>query len=67
MLDRQLQETYGETFAALLGGESHSRQTMITLRKVEVPPLVVQKVVRSVRRIAKDASRETSSTNPSGH
>ncbi len=51
VLDRQLQETYGETFAALLGGESRSRQTIITLRKVEVPPLVVQKVVRSVRRV----------------
>jgi hypothetical protein len=51
VLDRQLQETYGESFAALLGGESHSRQTIITLRKVEVPPLVVQKVVRSVKRV----------------
>jgi type III restriction enzyme len=51
VLDRQLQETYGETFAALLGGESHSRQTFITLRKVEVPPLVVKRVVRNVKRI----------------
>jgi hypothetical protein len=50
VLDRQLQETYGESFAALLGGESHSRQTTITLRKIEVPPLVVQKVVKSVVR-----------------
>ena len=56
VLDRQLQETYGETFAALLGGESHSRQTMIALRKVEVPPLVVQKVVRSVRRVKRVAN-----------
>lgn len=58
VLDRQLQETYGETFAALLGGESHSRQTIITLRKIDLPPLVVQKVVRSVRRVEKDASRK---------
>jgi type III restriction enzyme len=49
VLDRQLQETYGETFAALLGGESHSRQTIITLRKIDLPPLMVQKVVRSVQ------------------
>ncbi|MBN2117969.1 MAG: DEAD/DEAH box helicase family protein [Anaerolineales bacterium] len=58
VLDRQLQETYGETFAALLGGESRSRSTIITLRKVDnVPPLVVQKVVRSLRRVeAKRAS-----------
>jgi type III restriction enzyme len=53
VLDRQLQETYGETFAALLGGESQSRQTIITLRKLDLPPLVVQKVVRHVRRVEK--------------
>jgi hypothetical protein len=56
VLDRQLQETYGETFAALLGGESHSRQTIITLRKVEVPPLVVKKVVRTVQRVERIAN-----------
>lgn len=50
VLDRQLQETYGENFAALLGGEAHSRQTIITLRKVDLPPIVVQKVVHTVRR-----------------
>jgi hypothetical protein len=49
VLDRQLQETYGETFAALLGGQSHSKQAIITLRKVDLPPLVMQKVVRTVR------------------
>ena len=54
VLDRQLQETYGETFAALLGGQSHSKQDIITLRKVDLPPLVVQKVVRSVQRIEKE-------------
>jgi hypothetical protein len=54
VLDRQLQETYGETFAALLGGQSHSRQAIITLRKVDPPPLVAQKVVRSVQRIEKE-------------
>jgi hypothetical protein len=54
VLDRQLQETYGETFAALLGGESHSKQAIITLRKVDLPPLAVQKVVRSVQRVEKE-------------
>lgn len=54
VLDRQLQETYGETFAGLLGGESHSRRDFITLRKVDLPPLVVRKVVRSVQRIEKE-------------
>ena len=54
ILDRQLQETYGETFAGLLGGESHSKQAIITLRKADLPPLVIQKVVRSVQRTVKE-------------
>lgn len=53
VLDRQLQETYGETFAGLLGGQSHSKQAIITLRKMDMPPLVVQKVIRSVQRVEK--------------
>jgi hypothetical protein len=51
VLDRQLQETYGESFAGLLGGETRSQRAIITLRKVDLPPLVVQRVVRSVQRI----------------
>ena len=54
VLDRQLQETYGETFAGLLGGQSHSRQAIITLRKVDLPSLVVQKIVRSVQHVKKE-------------
>lgn len=54
VLDRQLQETYGETFAGLLGGQSHSKQAIISLRKMDLPRLVVQKVVRSVQRIEKE-------------
>ncbi len=53
VLDRQLQETYGETFAGLLGGESRSRQAIITVRKLDIPPLVVRKVVRTVQRVQK--------------
>ncbi len=49
VLDKQLQETYGETFAGLLGGVSHSKQAIITLRKVDLPPLVVRKTVRSIQ------------------
>jgi hypothetical protein len=49
VLDKQLQETYGETFAGLLGGQSNSRQAIITLRKMDLPPLVVKKTVRSVQ------------------
>jgi type III restriction enzyme len=54
VLDRQLQETYGESFAGLLGGQSNSRQAIITLRKIDMPPLVVQKVVRSLIRAEKE-------------
>ncbi|MEP7134096.1 MAG: DEAD/DEAH box helicase family protein, partial [Chloroflexota bacterium] len=53
VLDKQLQETYGESFAELLGGESRSRQAIITLRKVDLPPLVVQKTVRRIQRVEK--------------
>ena len=55
VLDRQLQETYGESFAELLGGESRSRQAIITLRKIDLPPLVVRKTVRSVQRVEKES------------
>jgi type III restriction enzyme len=65
VLDRQLQETYGETFAALLGGESHSRQTFITLRKVDVPPLVVKKIVRNVQRVGARRDVPIQLTRPS--
>jgi hypothetical protein len=54
VLDRQLQETYGESFAELLGGETRSKRAIITLRKVDLPPLVVHKVVRSVQRVEKE-------------
>lgn len=54
VLDKQLQETYGETFAGLLGGQSNSRQAIITLRKMDLPPLVVKKTVRSVQSARKE-------------
>jgi hypothetical protein len=53
VLDKQLQETYGESFAELLGGQSRSRRALISLRKVEIPPLVVRKTVRRLERIEK--------------
>jgi len=57
VLDKQLQETYGETFAGLLGGQSNSRQAIITLRKMDLPPLVVKKTIRTIQHAgAKHAS-----------
>jgi type III restriction enzyme len=49
ILDKQLQETYGEGFADLTQAQVRSRTWTITLRKVDVPPLVVRKTVRSVQ------------------
>ena len=51
VLDKQLQETYGESFAELLGGQSKSKQAIITLRKIDLQPLVVSKTIRSIQRV----------------
>jgi len=48
ILDSQLQETYGETINDLNGAAAKSRPWTITLRKLNIPPLVVRKQVRSV-------------------
>lgn len=48
VLDRQLQETYGESIADLNRAAQESRRTRITLRKIDLPPLVVSRVVRIV-------------------
>jgi type III restriction enzyme len=53
VLDKQLQETYGESFAEILGGQSRSKQAIITLRKVDIPPLVVRKTIRRLERVEK--------------
>lgn len=49
-LDRQLQETYGETIADLNRSAQETRQTRIVLRKLNMPPLVVVQTVRTVVR-----------------
>jgi type III restriction enzyme len=48
ILDRQLQETYGETIAELNGTRTQTRTVTIRLRKLDIPPLVVRQVVRTV-------------------
>jgi type III restriction enzyme len=50
VLDRQLQETYGETIADLNRSTHETRSTRIILRKRDVPPLVVTQLVRTVVR-----------------
>jgi hypothetical protein len=48
ILDRQLQETYGEKIADLNHAQSRSRTALIRLRKLNTSPLVVRQIVRSV-------------------
>lgn len=48
ILDKQLQETYGETVSQLNQQSTRTRKEIIQLRKVDVPPLVVRQKVRTV-------------------
>jgi hypothetical protein len=48
ILDRQLQETYGETIADLNREITETRRARIILRKLDIPPLVVTQIVRTV-------------------
>lgn len=50
VLDRQLQETYGETIADLNRSGQETRSARIVLRKLDLPPLVVTQRVRTVVR-----------------
>jgi type III restriction enzyme len=47
-LDQQLQETYGETIADLNRASQNTRTTRLVVRKLDVPPLVVKKIVKHV-------------------
>ncbi len=48
VLDRQLQETYGEKIEDLNRVGQETRRDLIILRKLNLPPLVVTQVVRTV-------------------
>jgi hypothetical protein len=50
ILDRQLQETYGESIEVLKRAGQESRRARLVLRKLDVPPLVVTKLVKSLSR-----------------
>jgi type III restriction enzyme len=49
-LDKELQETYGESIADLNQSKSKSLRVIIQLRKINLPPLVVKQIVRTVER-----------------
>jgi hypothetical protein len=48
ILDRQLQETYGESVSDLRHAARESARGRIKLRKLDIPPLVVTQIVRTV-------------------
>ena len=54
ILDGQLQESYGETINDLNQAYTRSQRWTITLRKVDIPPLLVKKLVRTVQRVERD-------------
>jgi type III restriction enzyme len=47
-LDQQLQETYGETIADLNRASQNMRSARLVVRKLNLPPLVVKKIVKQV-------------------
>ena len=49
-LDKELRETYGESLQDLRRNQSNSRSATITLRKVQIPPLAIRQLVRTVVR-----------------
>jgi len=61
ILDRQLQETYGESVDDLNRTLSRGLKTTIKLRKLDIPPLLVKELVRTV--VRKDDSNKTISLN----
>jgi type III restriction enzyme len=53
ILDQQLRETYGESITELNQAATRSRRWTVHLRKMNIPPLVVRKLVRTVMRTEK--------------
>ncbi len=57
ILDKQLQETYGESISDLNQQGQESRRTRIVLRKLNLPPLVVTQLIRTV--VKKDGGSDS--------
>lgn len=50
ILDRQLQETYGESIAQLNAAGQETCRAKILVRKLDIPPILVSQIVRTVVR-----------------
>lgn len=57
ILDRQLQETYGESLDDLNRAQRNTRSAIIRLRKLDIPKLCVRQIVRTVVRKEKGSGR----------
>ena len=63
ILDKQLQETYGETLDDLNHSRTNSRYTKIVLRKLEIDPIYVKQIIRTVVPVEREV-REIRLTKP---
>jgi hypothetical protein len=54
ILEKELQETYGESVLDLNRATTESRTARIRLRKLSIPPLVVRQIVRRVEQLPHD-------------
>jgi type III restriction enzyme len=63
-LDKQLQETYGETVNDLSLTGQRTRTARLVVRKMEIPPLVVKKLIKHVVPIEEDTEELQSLEKP---
>jgi hypothetical protein len=54
-LDKQLQETYGETVNDLSRTGQRTRTARLVVRKMQIPPLVVKKIIKHVVSVDEDS------------
>jgi hypothetical protein len=64
VLDRQLQDTYGETIEGLNAAQADRRRERIRLTKLRTPPLAVRQQVRTVVRRGKAQPLQVRLTRP---
>lgn len=57
ILDKQLQETYGETLDDLRHTQINSRSAQIVLRKLKIDPIYVEQIIRTVVPVEKEAAQ----------
>lgn len=66
ILDKQLKETYGETIADLDQTGRETRSTFVKLRKLNLPPLVVSQLLRTVVPVKDATGKDLKLQKPRG-